>query len=91
MVLVAKLTGDEGVVGETVSPLCPTAQELDVSSEDPVSLRLEGSHFADSAEGQSVGRQDPHVLDGTLAGVEISAHDDDRVRLVATDVQDEFV
>ena len=40
VVLVAQLAGNEGVVGETVSPLGPTAQELEVCSEDPVSLRL---------------------------------------------------
>ena len=89
--LVAQLTGDEGVVGETVSPLGATAQELEVCSEDPVSLLLESSHFTDSAEGRSIGRQDPHMLDGSLAGVEISAHDDKGLRLVAHEVSDELI
>ena len=89
--LVAQLTGDEGVVGETVSPLGATAQELKVCSKDPVSLRLESSHFTDSAEGRSIGRQDPQVLDGSLAGVEVSAHDDKGLRLVATDDPDKLI
>ena len=89
--LVAQLTDDEGVVGETVSPLGATAQELKVCSEDPVRLRFESSHFTDSAKGRSIRRQDPHMLDGSLAGVEISAHDDKGLRLVAHEVSDELI
>ena len=91
MALVAQLTGDEGVVGEIVLPFGAVTDELEVCSEDPVSLRLESSHFADSADGRSVGRQGPHVLDGDHAGVEVSAQDKYRLRLVNHETPDEVV
>ena len=87
----AQLTGDEGVVGEIVMPLGAAAHELEVCSEDPDGLPLESSHFADSAEGRSVGRQGLHVLDGDLAGVEVSAHDEDRLRFVDPETPNEVV
>ena len=89
----AQLTGDEGVVEEIVMPLGAAARmsPSDWYSEDPVGLRLESSHFADSAEGRSVGRQGLHVLDGDLAGVEVSAHDEDRLRFVDPETPNEVV